>query len=339
VIRPVERYIHSAKIEADIIIDIMKKECEHNNRSRCVKLEEYFYFSDKKYDYIVLVFEKLGKSLYEFIKQNNYRGYPIVFIQAFAKQMFEGIGFLHEKMKLTHTDLKPENLLLIDNKYDIIKKRECFPKNVLKKESKNKKSSPSTGSYTNESNDKYYLPISNEIRIIDFGGATYEDESHTEIINTRQYRAPEVILGSCQWNEKSDIWSMACILIELYSGELFFPTHNNFEHLCLIEKAIGHFPYWMTDKSKKEFRKIFECNEDKNTNKIKVRIDMSNIPHRKDTQHAVDKLETLDELIDEDHNLFKKFLEYIFVIDPDKRPSCKEALNHEFFRFDFTKLV
>ena len=68
-------------------------------------------------------------------------------------------------------------------------------KNVIKKESQNKKSSPSTGSYTNDSHDKYLIPVSSEIRIIDFGGATYENETHTEIINTRQYRAPEVILG------------------------------------------------------------------------------------------------------------------------------------------------
>lgn len=38
-------------------------------------------------------------------------------------------------------------------------------------------------------------PICDEVKLIDFGGATYEDEHHTEIINTRQYRAPEVILS------------------------------------------------------------------------------------------------------------------------------------------------
>ena len=119
-------------------------------------------------------------------------------------------------------------------------------KNVIKKDSQAKKTSPSTGSYTNDNIDRYLIPISSQIRIIDFGGATYENDSHTDIINTRQYRAPEVILGifflnkgCCQWSEKSDIWSLACILIELYTGELFFPTHNNIEHLCLIEKAIG----------------------------------------------------------------------------------------------------
>lgn len=75
-VRPVERYIHSAKIEADIILDILRKD-NNQNISKCVKLEEYFYFSDKKYTYIVLAFERLGKSLYEFIKHNNYRGKSI----------------------------------------------------------------------------------------------------------------------------------------------------------------------------------------------------------------------------------------------------------------------
>ena len=39
------------------------------------------------------------------------------------------------------------------------------------------------------------MPRRDDIKIIDVGGATYENEKHTDIINTRQYRAPEVILG------------------------------------------------------------------------------------------------------------------------------------------------
>jgi serine/threonine protein kinase len=89
-------------------------------------------------------------------------------------------------------------------------------------------------------------PICNEVKLIDFGGATYAHESHTLIINTRQYRAPEVILENRSWDEKSDIWSMACILVELYTGELFFDTHeNNLEHLAMIEKQCGPIPLRM----------------------------------------------------------------------------------------------
>ena len=107
--------------------------------------------------------------------------------------------------------------------------------------------------------DKWIKPIHDEIKIIDFGGATYEKEHHTAIINTRQYRAPEVILSKdramlsligCQkWDMKSDIWSMACILAELYTGEMFFSTHENLEHLAMMEKAFGPLPRHMADKS------------------------------------------------------------------------------------------
>jgi serine/threonine protein kinase len=46
--------------------------------------------------------------------------------------------------------------------------------------------------------EEFWLrPRNVEIKLIDFGGATHESEHHTQIINTRQYRAPEVILGMC----------------------------------------------------------------------------------------------------------------------------------------------
>jgi dual-specificity kinase len=50
------------------------------------------------------------------------------------------------------------------------------------------------------------------------------------------YRAPEVILKNLCWNMSSDIWSMACILSELYMGELLFDTEEDIEHLAMIEK-------------------------------------------------------------------------------------------------------
>lgn len=50
------------------------------------------------------------------------------------------------------------------------------------------------------------------------GGATFRDEHHSVIINTRQYRAPEVILNCVKWDTSSDIWCIACIMMELYAG-------------------------------------------------------------------------------------------------------------------------
>ena len=71
-IRPVQRYIDSAKIEAEILEDIGKRDAY--GQSHCVKMLEYFYFSDSENKYIALVFEKLAQSLYDFIKINKYRG-------------------------------------------------------------------------------------------------------------------------------------------------------------------------------------------------------------------------------------------------------------------------
>ena len=61
---------------------------------------------------------------------------------------------------------------------------------------------------------------------------------NSKIISTRQYRAPEVLLGVTKdddnskagWTEKADVFSMGCILMELYDGDLLFSTHDDDEH-------------------------------------------------------------------------------------------------------------
>lgn len=45
----------------------------------------------------------------------------------------------------------------------------------------------------------YLRPAELALKIIDFGSATFENDYHSSLINTRQYRAPEVILGKSQW--------------------------------------------------------------------------------------------------------------------------------------------
>ena len=114
----------------------------------------------------------------------------------------------------------------------------------MKEDKKSYFSSPSTESFSREKvNDPYFSPKESSIKIIDFGAATREHEKHSEIINTRQYRAPEVILGSSIWDEKSDIWGLACIFAELYTGELLFQTHENKLHICQLEKISGILLY------------------------------------------------------------------------------------------------
>ena len=88
--------------------------------------------------------------------------------------------------------------------------------------------------------------------MIDFGGATDLENGCWGTVNTRQYRGPEVILQCQPWDEKSDIWSLACILIELYSGSLYFSTHDEVEHLAMIEKSCGPIPLEMAQNSSRQ---------------------------------------------------------------------------------------
>ena len=75
----------------------------------------------------------------------------------------------------------------------------------------------------NRFNTVLKLPSSPEVTVIDYGSATYSTERRTGTINTRQYRAPEVLLGLA-WDEESDVWGAACIAMELFTGDLLFQT-------------------------------------------------------------------------------------------------------------------
>jgi len=77
-----------------------------------------------------------------------------------------------------------------------------------------------------------------EIRLIDFGSATFNDEYHSSVVSTRHYRAPEIILNlGCSF--PCDIWSIGCILVEFFTGDALFQTHDNLEHLAMMEAVCG----------------------------------------------------------------------------------------------------
>lgn len=72
-----KRYNESAKIEADILEDIKKKGGADQG---IVYLHEYFVYKGDKEEHMCLVFETLGLSLYDFLKNNNYKGMHTSFL-------------------------------------------------------------------------------------------------------------------------------------------------------------------------------------------------------------------------------------------------------------------
>jgi serine/threonine protein kinase len=57
--------------------------------------------------------------------------------------------------------------------------------------------------------------------IVDLGNACWTTRHFSEDIQTRQYRAPEVILGA-GYDTSADVWSLACVAFELLTGDLMF---------------------------------------------------------------------------------------------------------------------
>lgn len=54
-----------------------------------------------------------------------------------------------------------------------------------------------------------------DVKIADLGNACWIDHHFTSDIQTRQYRAPEVIVG-CRYDTSADMWSFACMVIHVY---------------------------------------------------------------------------------------------------------------------------
>lgn len=59
------------------------------------------------------------------------------------------------------------------------------------------------------------------IKIIDFGNACYSNKKMFKYVQSRYYRAPEVIM-ELPYSISIDMWSLGCILYELHFGEILF---------------------------------------------------------------------------------------------------------------------
>jgi len=79
------------------------------------------------------------------------------------------------------------------------------------------------------------------IKVIDFGSSCYEHQKVYTYIQSRFYRSPEVILG-IPYSMAIDMWSLGCILAELYTGYPLFPGENEVEQLACIMEILGKPP-------------------------------------------------------------------------------------------------
>ena len=92
------------------------------------------------------------------------------------------------------------------------------------------------------------------IKIIDFGSGCFENEKIYTYIQSRFYRAPEIVLG-IPYCGAIDMWSFGCILYELYVGYPLFPGEDEKDHMALMMEVKGIPPRSVLARSTR--RKVF----------------------------------------------------------------------------------
>ena len=136
--------------------------------------------------FFCIVMELMGPDLYNSLKAQRFIGFDAHTLQSIASQTADALSLIHSR-GIIHCDIKPENIL--------------FTADSIKQ-----------GTH-------------DEIRVIDYGCSCYDGHILFSYIQSRFYRAPEVVLG-CEYSTPIDIWSLGCVLCELVTGKPLFPAQN-----------------------------------------------------------------------------------------------------------------
>ncbi|XP_031556773.1 cyclin-dependent kinase 12-like [Actinia tenebrosa] len=158
-----------------------------------------------------------------------------------------------------------------------------------------------------------------QIKLADFGLARlYEADErrpYTNKVITLWYRPPELLLGEERYGPGIDIWSVGCILAELFTKKPIFPAYQEIGQLELISRVCGtptpavwpgiiNLPHFHTIKPKKQYRR-------------RVKEEFQFLP--------VDALDLFDKML---------------TLDPSQRISAEEALEHPFLKdLDPSKII
>ncbi|XP_012690364.2 dual specificity protein kinase CLK1-like [Clupea harengus] len=287
IVKNIDSYRDVAMSEV-AILDKMN-DLDSDSQYACVRMLDWF----NHHGHICIVFELLGLSTYELLQQNNFQPFPVGKIRHMAYQIIKAVRFLH-KNKLTHTDLKPENILFVDSDFAVLY-------------------------YSTNKRDEWTLNVP-EVKVVDFGNATFDHEFHAPVVSTRHYRAPEVIL-ELGWNQACDVWSLGCILMEYYLGVTLFLTHSNREHLAMMERVLGPIPTHLLQKTRR--RDYVHRN--------RLAWDVRRSSGRYVRKHCKPLKEYMSSRGPEHQQLFdlvQRMLEY----DVTERITLNEALSHPFFK-------
>lgn len=278
--------------------------------------------------HMCIITELLSINLYSMLELTNFQGFGYDLLQYITRQILTGLQFIHDS-NIIHCDIKPENIMI---------KLPPSPKH------------------------NWFI-----VKIIDFGSSCFVNDTSFTYIQSRYYRAPEVLLGT-SYDQKIDIWSLGCLVVELFTGVPLLPGKNEYDQLGLTVELFG-IPKTQTilklrnkltkktnqvliasndtvvvplpsilDKSLKRtlIYKVFDHNGKINLSALSQYYNDTNVTSvNKSFKISSKSLEGQIglhrfNLKPEEKERFLQFLFYIFVWDPSERRTTHDLLNTPF---------
>lgn len=154
------------------------------------------------------------------------------------------------------------------------------------------------------------------VKLIDFGSSCTVNRPMYTYVQSRYYRSPEVLLG-LNYDTQIDIWSLGCVIAEMYNGYPLFPGTSEEDQLYKIIQICGMPSQRLIEHSKRK-NDFFEYNKETRKYRLK-RGEMEMIK-------LEDKLKENPDITDVvNYRSFIALLKKIFVIDPRNRITPKQA--------------
>ena len=151
-----------------------------------------------------------------------------------------------------------------------------------------------------------------ELKLADFGLARAfgnTTRAYSNEVVTLWYRPPDVLLGSQQYNESIDIWSIGCIIAEMVNGKVLFSGKSDIDQLACIFKILG-------TPNEKSWPNVIELPEWYTWKKI---------------DKSIYKPILIQEIVLTLEPKGKDLVSKLLVMDPLLRISAVDALNHPYF--------
>ncbi|KAJ2888397.1 hypothetical protein FB639_000668 [Coemansia asiatica] len=233
-----------------------------------------------------LVFECMDCDLNELVVSRNGRRLPDTVVLDITYQVLNGLDFIHRN-DLFHRDIKPENVLI-------------------------RRHVTSSGPGGNSA-------IVVEAKIADFGLVHDMDFSRplTDYISTRWYRAPEVLLNCANYSTPIDVWAVGTIVAELSTLRPLFPGNNQIDQLRRIFDVLGT-PRISAPVAGSTEEDSCDSNGSWYEGAVHARkLGIAFVPSTR---------KPLGSVIPETSSVIVQLVDYILVLNPNDRPSAKDAL-------------